>query len=106
MSTSSNTLAADLREEIRRLRIRVTALTADQLDAHGDAGQQRRQLIRDTLAQLSEVRSGGQPVPQLSDRVLADQLVVLLEDCLPEAGASSAHVSRALTLARALRQGL
>lgn len=97
---TAETKAAALLEEVSRLRLRVTSLTQPQLDAG------RRDAIRDALARLSELRADGRPVPDRSDRVLADQVVVLLTDCLPENGASEAQTASALALAQDLRRAL
>ena len=51
-------------------------------------------------------RDGVPPVPDLGDRVLADQLVVLLLDCAPEYGADPAVTEKAHDLAVTLRRGL
>ena len=45
-------------------------------------------------------------MPVLADRVLGDQLVVLLQDCLPEYGAAPAVTARALQIAVELRRHL
>jgi hypothetical protein len=87
--------AAELHEEVRRLRLRVTALTTPQLDAG------RRTHIRTALRRLSDVGAHGRPVPDLGDRV-----VVLLTDCLPEYGATDQQTVRALRIAQELRQDL
>jgi hypothetical protein len=92
--------AAELHEEVRRRRRRVTALTTPQLDAG------RRTHIRTALRRLSDVGAHGRPVPDLGDRVLADQVVVLLTDCLPEYGATDQQTVRALRIAQELRQDL
>ncbi|MFB9775243.1 hypothetical protein [Brevibacterium otitidis] len=109
--------AAGLHEEVRRLRLRVTSLAASphrehSLDAVSADGRTRRQLIRAALAQLADLslrgrRTGAVPaVPDLGDRVLADQLVVLLLDCAPEYGASAAVTEQAHDLAVDLRRAL
>src|SRR5690606_3974617 len=92
--------AAELHEEVRRLRLRVTALTTPQLDAG------RRTRIRSALERLSELGAQGRPVPDRGDRVLADQVVVLLTDCLPEYGATDQQTERALLIAQELRHDL
>jgi hypothetical protein len=92
--------AAELHEEVRRLRLRVTALTTPQLDAG------RRTRIRSALERLSDVGAQGRPVPDRGDRVLADQVVVLLTDCLPEYGATDQQTARALLIAQELRHDL
>lgn len=97
---TTETKAAALLEEVRRLRLRVTSLTTVQLD------EGRRALIREALIRLSDLRADGRPVPELGDRVLADQVVVLLTDCLPEYGATEGQTARALTLAQELRRAL
>ena len=48
----------------------------------------------------------GRPVPDRGDRVLADQVVVLLTDCLPEYGATDQQTARALLIAQELRHDL
>ena len=45
-------------------------------------------------------------MPVLEDRVLADQVVVLLTDCLPEYGATDTQTATALTIAEDLRRDL
>ncbi|GAA4393189.1 hypothetical protein AB0I45_11115 [Brevibacterium sp. NPDC049920] len=92
--------AADLHTEIRRLRIRIAGLSGDELDAG------RRTEIRSALSALSALSADGRPVPALADRVLGDQLVVLLQDCLPEYGAAPAVTARALQIAVELRRHL
>ncbi|WP_029089604.1 hypothetical protein [Brevibacterium album] len=92
--------AADLHEEIRRLRIRVTGLTAAALDAGA------RTAVRAALRELAELSAEARPVPDLGDRVLADQLVVLLSDCLPEYGAPEPATAEALRIAVRLRRAL
>lgn len=92
--------AAELHEEVRRLRLRVTALTTPQLD------DGRRVRIRAALAELSAVAADSRPVPDRGDRVLADQVVVLLTDCLPEYGASDRQTAAALRIAQRLRRDL
>lgn len=92
--------AADLHTEIRRLRVRAAGLSSAELDAG------RRTAIRAALAALSELTAGGRPVPELADRVLGDQLVVLLQDCLPEFGADAETTARGLRIARDLRRSL
>lgn len=92
--------AADLHTEVRRLRIRIAGLSGPELDAG------RRAAIRDALAALSALSAAGRPVPALADRVLGDQLVVLLQDCLPEYGAAPAVTARALQIAMELRRHL
>lgn len=92
--------AADLHTEIRRLRIRIAGLGGDELDAG------RRTEIRSALSALSALSADGRPVPALADRVLGDQLVVLLQDCLPEYGAAPSVTLRALDIARGLRRAL
>ncbi|WP_295689485.1 hypothetical protein, partial [uncultured Brevibacterium sp.] len=86
--------------EIRRLRIRIAGLSGDELDAG------RRTEIRSALSALSALSADGRPVPALADRVLGDQLVVLLQDCLPEYGAAPAVTARALQIAVELRRHL
>lgn len=129
--------AADLHEEVRRLRIRITSLASSphpghNLDAVLADGRNRRQAIREalsTLAALSltarparsslmaatgahtasapEVPAGSVPtVPDLGDRVIADQLVVLLLDCAPEYGANPAVTEKARDIAVQLRREL
>lgn len=97
---TTETKAAALLEEVRRLRLRVTSLTTLQLD------DGRRAVIREALAQLSDLRADGRAVPELEDRVLADQVVVLLTDCLPEYGATDDQTARALVIAQGLRRAL
>jgi len=96
----TDTTAAALLEEVRRLRLRVMGLSTPQLDGG------RRMRIREALANLSDLRANGREVPVLADRVLADQVVVLLTDCLPEYGATDAQTARALTIAQGLRHDL
>ncbi|MCT1656887.1 hypothetical protein [Brevibacterium luteolum] len=109
--------AAGLHEEIRRLRIRITSLAASphrehSLDALSADGRTRRQHIRAALAQLADLSLRGRragavsAVPDLGDRVLADQLVVLLLDCAPEYGASAAVTEQVHDLAVDLRRAL
>lgn len=107
--------AADLHTEVRRLRVRISGLSNAQLAAPAEvpAGSQpepsiptRRDAIRAALAALSELRAEGRPVPDLGDRLLSDQVVVLLQDCLPEYGATEAQCRRALDIARQLRHAL
>ncbi|GAA4515822.1 hypothetical protein [Brevibacterium yomogidense] len=92
--------AAALLEEVGRLRLRVTSLTTRQLD------DGRRAVIREALAHLSDLCAEGRAVPELEDRVLADQVVVLLTDCLPEYGATDDQTARALVIAQDLRHAL
>lgn len=92
--------AAALLEEVRRLRVRVMGLSTPQLDSG------RRPRIREALAHLSDLRADGRRVPVLEDRVLADQVVVLLTDCLPEYGATDTQTATALTIAEELRRDL
>ena len=100
-----NTHAEDLHEEIRRLRIRISSFTTAQLNAPDANNVSRRERIRMSLQELADVRATG-VVPQLSDRVLADQIVVLLTDCQPEYGASDDQTRQALHLAQDLRRRL
>lgn len=129
--------AADLHEEVRRLRIRITSLASSphpghNLDAVLADGRNRRQAIREALASLAalsltacsarsnlmaapgmhtasapEAPAGSVPtVPDLGDRVIADQLVVLLLDCAPEYGANPAVTEKARDIAVQLRREL
>ena len=130
--------AADLHEEVRRLRIRITSLASSphldhSLDAVLADGRTRRQAIREALSSLAalslatrpvrstvlmaatgahtasapEAPAGSVPaVPDLGDRVLADQLVVLLLDCSPEYGANAAVTEKARAIAVQLRREL
>lgn len=100
-----STHAEDLHEEIRRLRIRISSFTTAQLNAPDANNVSRRERIRMSLQELAEVRS-TEVVPQLSDRVLADQVVVLLMDCQPEYGASDDQTRQALSIAQDLRRRL
>ncbi|WP_344306207.1 hypothetical protein, partial [Brevibacterium samyangense] len=65
-----------------------------------------RDHVRGALTALSDLAAAGRPVPDFGDRVLADQLVVLLTDCLPEYGADPVVTERALTIATDLRRDL
>lgn len=94
--------AEDLHDEIRRLRNRVAGFTTEQLNAPDANSVTRREHIRMTLQALADIRSAG-TVPVLNDRVLADQLVVLLTDCQPEYGATEEQTQQALAIARELR---
>ncbi|MBD8021807.1 hypothetical protein H9634_13560 [Brevibacterium sp. Re57] len=96
-------------------------------------GRTRRQAIREALSSLAalslatrpvrstvlmaatgahtasapEAPAGSVPaVPDLGDRVLADQLVVLLLDCSPEYGANAAVTEKARAIAVQLRREL
>ena len=100
-----STHAEALHEEIRRLRIRISSFTTAQLNAPDANNVSRRERIRMSLQELADVRSTG-VVPQLSDRVLADQVVVLLMDCQPEYGASDDQTRQALSIAQDLRRQL
>ena len=100
-----STHAEDLHEEIRRLRIRISSFTTAQLNAPDANNVSRRERIRMSLQELADVRATG-VVPQLSDRVLADQVVVLLMDCQPEYGASDDQTRQALSIAQDLRRKL
>ena len=100
-----STHAEALHEEIRRLRIRISSFTTAQLNAPDANNVSRRERIRMSLQELADVRSTG-VVPQLSDRVLADQAVVLLMDCQPEYGASDDQTRQALSIAQDLRRQL
>ena len=100
-----NTHAEDLHEEIRRLRVRISSFTTAQLNAPGANNVSRRERIRMSLQELADVRATG-VVPQLSDRVLADQVVVLLMDCQPEYGASDDQTRQALGIAQDIRRRL
>lgn len=100
-----STHAEDLHEEIRRLRIRISSFTTAQLNAPDANNVSRRERIRMSLQELADVRATG-VVPQLSDRVLADQVVVLLMDCQPEYGASDDQTRHALGIAQDLRRRL
>lgn len=73
------TAAAELETEVRRLRIRIISLTADQLDEETPAAPSRRQALVDALAEFSAIASAGRDVPWLGDQALVDQVVVLLE---------------------------
>lgn len=97
---TTDTKAAALLEEVRRLRVRVMGLSTSQLD------EGRRTRIREALTGLSDLRAHGRRVPLLEDRVLADQVVVLLTDCLPEYGATDVQTASALTIAEDLRRDL
>ena len=97
--------AEDLHDEIRRLRIRISSFTTAQLNAPDANNVSRRERIRMSLQELADVRATG-VVPQLSDRVLADQVVVLLMDCQPEYGASDDQTRQALSIAQDLRRKL
>lgn len=97
--------AEDLHDEIRRLRIRISSFTTAQLNAPDANNVSRRERIRMSLQELADVRATG-VVPQLSDRVLADQVVVLLMDCQPEYGASDDQTRQALSIAQDLRRRL
>jgi hypothetical protein len=99
----NDTLAADLHAEVRRLRIRVTGFDSGALDLRTSRGRSRREAIRGALDRLSKVSAESRLVPELEDRVLADQLVVLLTDCSPEYGATEAMTKQALAIARDLR---
>lgn len=100
-----STHAEDLHDEIRRLRIRISSFTTAQLNAPVANNVSRRERIRMSLQELADVRATG-VVPQLSDRVLADQVVVLLMDCQPEYGASDDQTRQALSIAQDLRRRL
>lgn len=103
------------------------------LDAVLGEGRTRRQAVREALAELAvlslatrpvrstvlmaatgahtasapEAPAGSVPtVPDLGDRVLADQLVVLLLDCSPGYGANAAVTEKARTIAVQLRREL
>lgn len=102
------------------------------LDAVLADGRNRRQPIREALASLAalsltarsarsslmaatgahtasapEAPAGSVPtVPDLGDRVIADQLVVLLLDCAPEYGANPAVTEKARDIAVQLRREL
>ncbi|WP_349828749.1 hypothetical protein [Brevibacterium litoralis] len=95
-----NDAAADLLQEIRRLRVRMAGIKPADLEAGG------RVRIQEALASLSALAADARPVPDLGDRVLGDQLVVLLTDCLPEYGAEESTTRRALAVATQLRQEL
>ncbi|WP_344334364.1 hypothetical protein, partial [Brevibacterium salitolerans] len=82
------------------LRVRVSGLSTAALE--GGA----REAVREALARLADLTAEGRPVPDLGDRVLADQLVVLLSDCLPEYGAAETTTARGLDIARELRRAL
>ncbi|GAA4285096.1 hypothetical protein GCM10022261_26270 [Brevibacterium daeguense] len=99
----NDTLAADLHAEVRRLRIRVAGFDSAALDLRTSRSRTRRAAIRSALARLSDAGAGSRLVPELEDRVLADQLVVLLTDCSPEYGATEAMTKQALAIARDLR---
>lgn len=112
--------AAELEAEIRRLRLRISGFTTAQLDELvGESGTEpgvgmipRRVRVRGALAQLAALDSRNHPgrasltVPDLGDRVLADQVVVLLSEFLPVNGAGAAQTQAALEIARSLRQDL
>ncbi|MDK8345836.1 hypothetical protein QP868_02830 [Brevibacterium sp. UMB1308A] len=100
-----STHAEDLHDEIRRLRIRISSFTTAQLNAPDANNVSRRERIRMSLQELADVRATG-VVPQLSDRVLADQVVVLLMDCQPEYGASDDQTRQALGIAQDIRRRL
>ncbi|EFG47271.1 hypothetical protein HMPREF0183_1535 [Brevibacterium mcbrellneri ATCC 49030] len=100
-----STHAEDLHDEIRRLQIRISSFTTAQLNAPDANNVSRRERIRMSLQELADVRATG-VVPQLSDRVLADQVVVLLMDCQPEYGASDDQTRQALSIAQDLRRRL
>lgn len=73
---------ADLENEVRRLRVRIIGLTTRQLDElvnTASGSMSRRDVIVASLTEFSHLSSGGQPVPELGDSHLADQIVVLLE---------------------------
>ncbi|MYM20636.1 hypothetical protein GSY69_11860 [Brevibacterium sp. 5221] len=72
----------------------------------GGSPPTRREAIRAALSELSALRADGRPVPDLGDRVLGDQLVVLLSDCLPAYGATEAECARAVRIAAGLRRAL
>lgn len=124
--------AADLETEIQRLRIRIIALSPQQLDEPGAAeptpgtgaaslgsstgrdhtrALSRRETITEALAEFSAIGSGGRPVPPLGDGSLADQVIVLLEHgassvrFLSEAAAAE-RLSELLAAAVRLRRNL
>lgn len=121
--------AADLLTEVRRLRIRLTQLSGSDLGEPasapvpdgGSAAEaastsaapspavapgSRREAVYSALAALAALDDAPAEVPQLGDRVLADQLTVLLADCLPDAGAPAEQTEAAFEIAVALRRAL
>ena len=88
-------------QEIRRLRIRITALSSAQLDEEV-SGSTRRELIRAFLADIAACDELARTsVPVLSDRALADQATVLLGELAEHGDEKTAR--QAAGLARSLR---
>lgn len=101
---SDTAKAADLETEIRRLRLRIIGLSAAQLDSAGAHGAPRRAEIRRHLVEFSLLGSGGREVPVLGDRALADQVTLLLGECLR--GVPPGDLAGVLDAAVSLRRAL
>lgn len=102
--------AADLDTEVRRLRVRLTALTVAQWQQVPD-GQEitRRGLVSEAVRQLcalTEPPADAPAVWEADEAELPSRLAALLEAAQPRRAASPQHTEGALRIAVGLRRSL